>query len=512
MRTILVSVSLVVACSGSDEVVNGNDAARVDAGGDDATTDAGPVDGLPVIALTGIEVGFAGGRVPEGTGDDGGRPALLILSGTDIFPNAVVTATLAGTVLPSTFRSFGGTTGGALTVEIPVLTDLARGETRQVVVTASQHDATSTVTFEIDGLDELALGASGAATVDAVPALYSRITISGDRHYTAGQTAPLVLRATGGITITSARVDVDAVGRVAGAHGCDGGAAAAAGACGVGGGGNGGSAAVVGDGSGGGGGGFGTTGVVGAGGTGGAVGMVTGGDMMVPFVSTAGTAGNRGNGGGGGGAGMLVVGTAAGGAGGGGGGAVMLDAGGDITVTGAGAAMSASGASGSAGAGAAGGGGGGSGGAILVRSGGTISAPAAWLSAAGGGSGPGNNAGGSGGVGRVRIDVGSGDTSGMATTPASVRGPAWAPGTPTITTSPSGPLPLIGQPGRTYGIRLNGAAAGDVTLDGTGNGTATPTLTMGRNRVCVLWTTNAAATDLDKPEAQSCVDIAFTNL
>ncbi len=509
-------LALLTGCS---ILYNPDNLPRIDAAEPpvDAATDSDP----SRLTVTGFDVGTSAATIAEGSGAANGRPTIVLLAGTSIVggaAGAVVTAGFldapAGGAGPTVvgFDAYSDGTGGAVAVRIPVLPDLAAGQARMMRITLTQGAATGSVDIPIDGLAELRLTAAAAATVDATPERYSQIEIVGDVHYAPDQADPVILRATGGITFINSRLDVDAAGRLPGPHGCAGGLAASGGTCSPGGGGAGSNVQVIADGSGGGGGGFGAAAPGGAGGEGGAGGMITGNDMLVPVVSPANVGGNRGNGGGGGGPGQVVV-PIAGGQGGGGGGVLVLEAGGDITVTGAGGLLRAAGAPGSEGAGASGGGGGGgSGGALLVRSGGAITATGVWLAAPGGNPGPGNLMGAAGQVGRIRIDAAAGEQAAiaaMATTPAPVRGPAWDVATPTIAATAAVTLRLRAQPGRTFGISVNDQAVSDATTGGTGIAMVPLTLRRGRNPVCAAWARNQDATNLDRPEARTCIDIAY---
>jgi len=472
----------------------------------DAPTDADPSQ----LTLTGFETS-AGGAIPEGTGAGGGRPALVILTGSSLVGSAVVTAAFldepdAGAEGPTVdgFDAFTDSTGAAVAVRIPVLPDLAAGSQRMMRLTVTQGSASGSVDIPIDGLDELTITGATSPMVDPTPDLYSRIEIAGNLHYTPGQADPVILRATADVVVTAV-LDVDASGTTAGPHGCDGGLKNTAGTCSPGGAMPGAMTTLLTVGSGGGGGGFGAMGVTGTGQSGGVGGLPTGNDMLVPIRTAAGVAGNRGNGGGGGGTGTLL---GSGGPGGGGGGTIVIDAGGDVTVSGAGALRSRGGA----GAGNGGGGGGGSGGAIFVRAGGGVTAPGAWLSAPGGARGGTNNPGGTGAVGRIRVDSSRGDNeaiAAMATTPAATRGPAWDDSAPVVTATSPLTVVLRGEAGRQHGVRLNDAALTDASIGVSGTTSVQVPLTRGRNVLCATWSSNAASTHLDRAEARACIDIAY---
>jgi hypothetical protein len=264
---------------------------------------------------------------------------------------------------------------------------------------------------------------------------------------------------------------------------------------------------LVGAGAGGGGGGFGSTGGLGGGDGGGTQGQTSGDEMLTPLLTPPGNAGNRGNGGGGGGNGTLG---AMGGEGGGGGGVLEISAGGNVTVAGSGTIRVR--ANGNPGMGTTGGGGGGSGGAVLIRTGGSIASTGAWIEARGGNGANATNDGGNGGVGRIRVDAAAGtvaEMTAMATSPPLVRGPGWDVATPTIFATPDLQVTMTGHPGRTYGVRLNDSALTDLAVGIDGTVAHTITLEEGANALCAVYTTNAAATQLARPEATSCIEIVY---
>ena len=198
----------------------------------DAPTDADPSQ----LTLTGFETS-AGGAIPEGTGAGGGRPALVILTGSSLVGSAVVTAAFldepdAGAEGPTVdgFDAFTDSTGAAVAVRIPVLPDLAAGSQRMMRLTVTQGSASGSVDIPIDGLDELTITGATSPMVDPTPDLYSRIEIAGNLHYTPGQADPVILRATADVVVTAV-LDVDASGTTAGPHGCDGGLKNTAGTC-----------------------------------------------------------------------------------------------------------------------------------------------------------------------------------------------------------------------------------------------------------------------------------------
>jgi hypothetical protein len=443
--------------------------------------------------------------VDEGTGADGGRPAVVLIEGDSITSAVSVTAAwedgglddvpeIVDTVVAASSEH------AAIALRVPVLPELPAGDTRTLVLTFAQADVVKTLPIEITGLGELELTA-GTVAVTSLAARYSRIAVTGAVRFTG--TAPVILRATAGVTVGGA-LDVSGGTPGAGPHGCPGGSAGSAG-CGVGAGGPG-ADATLGAGGGGGGGGFGAAGSSPPDDGGGTVGQETGNVMLVPLVTQQGAAGNRGNGGGRGGDGTVG---GAGGSGGGGGGVIAIFAGGTIDVKGGGVV-----ANGGPGGGTAGGGGGGSGGAILVRTGAGITGAGGWLTADGGRVNTGaTKRGGVGAIGRIRVDtpVGSvAEVRGMGTVPEPSRGPAWAPGTPVLVASPEQTLTLTGNPGRTFGVLLNDVAIADVAPGPSGSVSVPVTLRSRHiNEVCAVYTRNADATDLGREEATTCVEIAY---
>jgi hypothetical protein len=154
-----------------------------------------------------------------------------------------------------------------------------------------------------------------------------------------------------------------------------------------------------------------------------------------------------------------------------------------------------------------GGGGGGSGGAILLRAGVLLAAAGASASAAGGsGRGGTGCTGGDGGKGRIRLDRGNG--AGVDSDPAAFIGatPVVA-GLPVIVSEPSLQLPVRGAASESYQLYV-GESDTPVVFDTGGDGTATAEVTLapGHNRLCVQ---AAAGAELDYPESQNCVDVAY---
>jgi len=501
-------VAPLALCAGCTIVFDADDLRHRDAmpGAPDATPpDAIPVDADPsLLDVTGSEPE----DVDEGVGGEGGRPALIKIIGDSIAPDAVITAVFVEASLAQPVVLETGVapsqTSAVVSIQIPVLTDLAQGATRTMQLTVSQNAGATvdTVDVIINGLGELTLTAGNVA-VGSLAAKYSHIDVTGDVHFTGA--APARLVATGDIVIT-ALLDVDASDQTGGVQGCGGGANAAAGGCS--GGGAGVSNAVTG-GGGGGGGGYGTAGA--AGGSAGAVagggaGPTSGDDMLIPFLTGGTGAGNRGAGGGGGGNGLLA---AAGGRGGGGGGVIQVVAGGDIELSGGGG-IRARGGDGAAANGS--GGGGGAGGAILVRAGGSVTGNDV-LAAPGGDGADAAGAGGAGGLGRIRVDAPDGEVPDLASTPEAIRGPAWDDSMPVIMRNSTTTFQMRGPPGRQLGVTLDGEALDEDFTLGT-NGTKTLDamdldMPLGVHEVCVVYTGFDDVPDVSTPEALSCVTVAY---
>ena len=492
------SVVAIVGATGCSFIYDADDLIRPDG----MPIDAMPIDADPtMLAIDSFEPA----ELVEGTGAEGGRPAIVLFHGASIAGDVAVTATLdppaSADVEVGMLARSATTKRLAVEIRVPVLPDVGpKDEPRAVVFTITQAGAAPVEQrVPVVALPELTLEAGARAADDLAP-LYSHIDVTGDVPFTG--TVPVRLRATGAIVIGGV-LDVDADGQSGGPHGCNGGGAQTAGGCGPGGGRNGTNPSSLDNGGGGGGGSFGGDGTQGMGSGGALPGETTGNDMLVPLDTPANAAGNRGNGGGGGGNGTL--GLNQGGPGGGGGGVIEIWAGGDLIVDAAGAVR----ARGGPGGGNNGGGGGGSGGAILVRAGGAITAPSAWLTAPGG---PGSNAvndGGQGGVGRIRVDSTAAPVAGMGTDPAPVAGPAWAADNPTVVTTSSIALTARGPAGRSLALLVNDEIVGAVTIGAGGSGAANATLAQGLNTVCVAYTADEPA--LGTPEATSCITVAWVD-
>ncbi|HVV86525.1 MAG TPA: hypothetical protein VHE35_25885, partial [Kofleriaceae bacterium] len=191
---------------------------------DAAPIDAPSIDSNPADLAIDRADGFG---MMEGVGDDGGRPALIVLHGHALLASATVDAHLQpGTADVSDVQylpSVDGTQAG-VALRIPVLTDLAVGSTRRLHLTVTQAGASASADVDIDGLAEVDL----SAAPPALAARYSRITVSGDVHF--GGDAPVRLVATAGISL-GGKLDVDGATPGAGPQGCAGGATLMVGGC-----------------------------------------------------------------------------------------------------------------------------------------------------------------------------------------------------------------------------------------------------------------------------------------
>ena len=488
----------------------------------DAPPDGPPADAnLQPPTLTSVSPS----SVTEGTGSaTGARPALVVLTGTNLLNDATVTAAWmdaqgAGEV-PTVVGHVSSTDNKHMAVElsVPVNTSLdVMADVRPLIITVANNGGSATQMITMNPLEQLTIDATTSVQdlATASGKTYSQITINGSP--TAFGDAPLILHATGNIAL-NAELNVSASGQTAGPGGCNGGAAASDGNCVADG--NGGKAGpnttFVGTGSGGGGGGYATVG--GAGGTssaaGGAGGAQSGLATLVPLgMPQSGTdlPYSRAGGGGGGGSGTA----SAGGKGGGGGGTVALWTDGAITVT-SGSGISADGGDGTT-AGSTGGGG--AGGGVLLHAGAGIMAPtSAWISAAGGNANPGTltaQSGGTGSVGRIRVDT---PTPVMSiSTPAAVAGPAWAATVPVTSNGGGGKisLKLDGVSGSQHGISVDGVVGGSqpvVTIgtDGTVEvDVPTTLLVVGVHTICALYDNGDSNLQLGSIEDQSCIDIAY---
>ena len=460
--------------------------------------------------------------IPEGQGTDGGRPAVVVVEGSDIKLDAAINVisrsgnakmSVIEKQVSSDFRFI------ALQIVSEVDESLNEGAEESLDITVTQTgdgctDVTATTELKIRGLPELTTFNGNVA--DLRP-LYSKVMLAQPVVFSG--TAPAIIRATSSIQMDA----LSAVG-VIGGQGSGNSAVATAGGNGGPGGCSGGSAGNEGNcpnsngkgsrenGGGGGGAGFASDGATG-GGTGAGGGGGQTGDSLLINLSNSGTSPNRASGGGGGRAALL--GNA--GAGGGGGGIIELTAGGNIIV---GAIDVHGGKGGDANAlvGGAGAGGGGAGGAVLLRAGNMLTAKTVDVSGGVGGVGTTllgvRGDGGVASAGRIRYDalVAEMPPAGLPAGRAIPRqGPSFARATPMVVQTATSPIDVIGSPDMVFDTfttdRTLDPESGEQGVSSGIDGTAhfDAALKPGYNRLCLL----LEGGTMGRPEAQACVEIAY---
>ncbi len=469
----------------------------------DPTGDGGVVDAVPDAEIildadpTALELERVSPTVIfEGTGTGGGRRGVLTVHGKQIIPGATVSITPhgPGTPMITVHNEDAAVAANGQLIAVPITIEvnpgLATGTKLRLDVTVTQQAGASSISKT---LAELAVPApntpvlelQGLAELEGVTAAlppgvheFSRVNLSGNLTATAGL-GPLIIRATGSITIDGT-AEVNAAGDQPGAGGGAGGAGGDAVF------GTGGTGAGPGGGKPSGGG----AGFALAGGGGGLGGAPSGNPQLTTLDAP-----NRSSGGGGGNGGA----TNAGGAGGGGGGTIELTAGGTITL----GNIEANGGNGAAASGASPGGGG-SGGVILVRS--NVS-----LAITGAASGSGGTGANTGSVGRIRLDVPSATP---LTTPPAFRGPMFAPDTFVITRTPTPAITVFGEKNSAFRYYVrnenNTMAFGplDQTIaDGSNTFTLQQGLFRGINTLCVE--VGGASFQAELPEARNCIKVAY---
>lgn len=442
----------------------------------------------------------------EGTGTAGGRQGVITVIGKQIVAGAKISITAHDgtsatgiTVDDDNTEVAGNGFIVAAPITIDVNPDLPADQKLQLDVTVTQPDGNGgmvsrTLTelvepagapvLELQGLDELTGDSASLPTTAAHE--FSIVSLTGDLT-AADATAPLIVRARGGITVMGT-VNVSAAGKAAGPFGGAGGdrgtTAIGAGKPGVG--------PSAGQPSGGGAG-FGTAGTKGANSsTPGAIAGVA----SLPRLDDPNT---RGSGGAGGNAGI-----ANGGDGGGGGGTIELTAGGDLTV----GAIASRGGNGADGASD---GGGGSGGALLLR-GASVTAPTIDVS---GGVGPDGGNGGTGGLGRVRIDVPADAIPAAAPAEVTYRGPKFAATTPLITRNEQPMVTVFGQKLEPFqyfftdetGAKLAGPFDQTIGPNNTNSFPLDKPLFRGLNKLCIL--VDGGDFQNQRPEALNCLELVF---
>lgn len=476
---------------------------------------------IPLILdrLDPAEVLEGAGCVPaaEGCRADS-RPVPVVIHGSGIAEDASIVLNGAGFAdyqVPLIAISPGGDMA-AFAVSVPVLPELADGDSEVITVIVRQDDAEQSRPLSVRGLDELLASQAapeGTLDVGQLRARYSRIAIDQAVQLTGNQVARLVATAE---IVVAAELRADgqnASGGTPGAGGPGGGAGGAAEQAGdfEGGGGAGNNA------SGGGGGGHAEEGSRGGGNQAGAGGTTTGRAILTPLtMGEALTA--RGHGGGGGGNNALENG---GGGGGGGGGTLELTSQGSLRLT-AKAILSAKGGNGALGAcnglAPVGSGGGGSGGAILVRAALAFADEGSDARVdVGPGSGPEQNGcrkGGDGAPGRVRVDLPATGELPAAFTGVThlYRGPMWSPDTPSITTRADVNdnneiiLTLLGTPQETVFVDIEGETRRELGFPMDGVIEVAVPAAEGLRELCARVTDDAHAS---QPDAANCIDLAY---
>jgi len=444
--------------------------------------------------------------VYEGVGEGNSRPALVVVRGSDIAKDAIVTVTPATgaatqiTVVDTKIALDHSFIAISLAVPIDMVQDEAAGTLALDVTVDNGAGSVQTIHgSDTDGLKVQFLDQLTAAitTPPLATKRYSMINIQASNPFAASATTTLVHLRSESAIVFGADVTANAAVSVPGTGGCSGGATATSGtmtngasySCSFG---------VGTSSSGGGGGGHGSAGIAGAPTgvtpTSSPGGGVSGSDPILDLTKDAG-----GGGGGGGG-------TFGGGSGGGGGGTLYLDAAGDLNIKTTVAANGAPGTSSSSGPS----GGGGAGGTIILKAGGTLTLPSVTATGGLGGTSGGQ---GDGGLGRIRFDAPIGTPA--TTTPTAYQGAMFktvnfysydqtvSPGT---AIQVIGPVGTTGFTGQAYGP--NDTADDSFGLSFGGGGLSQPkvALTAGYNKICV---TAPGGNGLQHPESANCAEIAF---
>lgn len=504
MRDWITAVAVTLCAGGCSFIYNPDNIAKGDGGTHavdvEIVADVNPA----AIALTSVYPAL----VYEGVGQGNSRPALIVVRGTNIAPNATVTV-VPVTGAPSQVTVVGTKVAldhNFIAISLAVPVDPLQDETGAKAVArlglTISVDNGGGVVKAIDGasdgglklvfLDQL------TAPITAPPdpgKRYSAINVAAANPFAASATASVIHLRSESAIVFGAGVTANASGTVPGPGGCAGGDKATSApamnslmyACSAGagngssGGGGGGHAAAGGSGS-----------VAGLGSVAATGGGVRGSDPILDLTAEAG---------GGGGGGGITVGSE--GTGGGGGGIIYLDAAGDLT-----ASISANGAQGMSGSAS---GGGGAGGTILLKAGGMLSAPSV-TATPGAAQGSGGGAGGAGGTGRIRFDA----ASGMPTaTPAAYQGATFKTVSSysyvqNVSSSAElqviGPIGVTGFVGQVYGPNDSAGSSFDLSFGGGGLAQPTVGLTAGYNRICVGV---PGSNILVHPESANCAEMAF---
>lgn len=434
----------------------------------------------------------------EGMGDDGSRPALLVLTGSDFDHTTTIEITrddgqpVAGLELVGAALLERDLKHLAISVSVKASAELPAGEIPLTVWVKKPSpdggELVRSLPWKLVALPELEVTQTGyELNSETNNKLYSKVNIQAPIGVRGR--LPLIVRSMSSLKIaTDFTFNLNASGSTGGlAGGEDGGKAGGPGfGFGRGFGGN--------NGTDGGGAGFATPGF---GGT------ASGPEVGDPFITSFST--NRSSGGG---AGAVLL-NLLGGEGGGGGGSIELSAAGELTI---GGIASAGGVGGTAALNLGlGDGGGGSGGAIIVRSG--VKATVGALNANGGLGGNNPATSNRGADGRIRIDAPSLESGPVS--PAAVRGAMFDPGTPAVSGEAVLSLRLHGAAGTRFDIQhLNGAdqkIADKVLVDFQGSNTLTVKIELqaGLNRLCTTPSSDSAS--VSNLESTNCIDVAYIN-
>jgi hypothetical protein len=474
---------------------------------DPVIPDGPPVDArepdAPPIDVTALKLG---GALPamllEGQGDGGSRPAVVVVTGENIGPDATVTLVAPRGVTPAPMvqvdnaHAARAPNGHVLAVPVTLAVDTGRATgTMALTVQVSQMTPTGPIAamasnpVTVQYLPELTAAITDPA---ALAAKYSEVKLSGTVLSFPASASASRVAIVAVASIDLGGVHADAMGSVPGSGGGAGGPAKV-----VGGGPSGGQpgnflvgnqGAVVA----GGGGGY---RVAGGGGhdLGGNIAAPGGGPIGDDFVSSYAT--NRSSGGGGGGMS----------AGGGGGGTIEITAGGTLKI----GPVSAGGAAGGGDGLLSGAAGGGTGGTVVLRSkAGSATLGAVTVSAgAAGHNGALTPAAGAGSDGRVRYEAVS--VTGAPAAPAR-RGAVFAHDNPVATSDPQPAISLISAAGsdafKLFVVDGAGATTTSMTVVfGSPTALVRPPLSPGYNQVCV--TTPQGGPTIE--ESKNCIEIGY---
>lgn len=435
----------------------------------------------------------------EGMGDDGSRPALLVLTGSDFDHTTTVEITrddgqpVAGLELVGDVSLERDLKRLAVLVSVKASSELATGEIPLTVWVKKPGldggELVRSLPWKLIALPELDVTETGyELNSETNNKLYSKVNIQAPIGVRGS--VPLIVRSMSSLKIdTGFTFNLSATGSAGGRAGGEAGGKAGGPGFGFGrgfGGANG---------TDGGGAGFATPGFGGS---------ASGPEVGDPFITSFGT--NRGSGGG---AGSVVL-NLLGGEGGGSGGSIELTAAGELTI---GNIASVGGVGGTAALGLGlGDGGGGSGGAIILRSG--VKATVGELRANGGLGGNTPATSNRGADGRIRIDAPSLESSALAS-PTAVRGAMFDPGTPAVSDTQVLSLRLHGGAGTRFDIQhLNGAdqkIADKALADFQGSNTLTVKIELqaGLNRLCT--TPSGDSASVSNLESTNCIDVAYIN-